>query len=144
MNRVLEGQCHCGGVRVRLETALEDDAIETRACQCGFCTGRAAITMSDPAGAVAFSSAHPLIRYRFASRTADFLICPGCGTYLGAAIAAPQGQFRAIVNVRGVRLHGFAPRAPVAMDYDGETPDAKRARRLAKWTPARILEGDEQ
>jgi hypothetical protein len=91
---------------------------------------------SDPCGSLSFlvNDDALLQRYRFGSRSADFLVCRACGVYVGAMIAAAIGRF-GIVNLRALRppLEGLPE--PVAMRYDGESPEARSARRARNWTP---------
>jgi hypothetical protein len=44
-----------------------------------------------------------LDRYRFGSKTADFLLCRDCGVYLGAVMQSARGGF-GIINARVLRL----------------------------------------
>ena len=83
------------------------------------------ITIRDPGA---------LLRYRFALRTADFLVCGRCGIYVGAMIHAEGGRF-AIVNVNA--LDDVAPfaRASLAVSYEAEDESARCARRAQRWTP---------
>ena len=77
------------------------------------------------------------MRYRFASRAADYILCRRCGVYLGA-IAEIGGGTYATLN-----LNGFDdPRLDLqaaAVSYEGESAEAKAERRRRRWTPARIV-----
>ena len=78
-----------------------------------------------------------LARYRFATRSAEFLLCTRCGVYLGAFLAH-EGRSVATVNVNTLGdRDAFPPSRPV--DYGDEPRDARIARRLARWTPAEIV-----
>ena len=71
-----------------------------------------------------------LLRYRFASRTADFLVCRNCGTYVAAVVTSSRGQF-ATLNVNAIAgIAAFPEAKPVS--YEGESGEQKRERR---WTP---------
>jgi hypothetical protein len=124
------GQCHCGAVRVGFES---DRALSPRACQCGFCRKHGARTVSDPAGRAELSFAVEPIRYRFASRAADYLVCSRCGVYV-AAVAEIGGALLATLN-----LNAFDdPRPEIEaqpVSYDGESTEEKAERRRARWTP---------
>lgn len=127
------GACHCGGVRVAFEAP---HAPSLRACQCSFCRAHGAKTASDPGGTLTITGNFSI--YRFASRTADVLICPICGVYIAASITGDDGRRRATLNVAGTMIPELkdAPAEPIS--YDAETPEQKRARRQAKWTPTTI------
>jgi hypothetical protein len=127
---ILEGGCHCGAFRAALETD-DPGALQVRACQCGFCRRHAARTVSDPDGTLRLSFSEAAVtRYRFGLKSADFLICKGCGDYM-AAVMDSVG----IVNVVAADIAVLAEREPDPMVYENETLDAKRQRRLSKWSP---------
>ena len=107
-----------------------------RACQCTFCRKHAALGTSDPGGDLRFSAdaSSELQRYRFALRTADFLICRRCGVYVGAIIETARGAF-GIVNLRALHAapDDVAPTNPVS--YADESIEQRRKRRRRGWTP---------
>ena len=132
---VLEGRCHCGAVRYTFHASQPPAQWIVRACQCSFCRAHGARTTSDPNGLVTFeiADASKLERYRFGTKTTDFLICKGCGVYLAAALTSTRGQF-ATLNVNAIQsLPDLAEAAPVS--YDGESADQRKARREQRWTP---------
>ena len=134
------GGCHCGNLSWRLTSALAAAALPARACQCGFCLRHGALTTSDPAGALGFAvrDASLLLRYRFATRSAEFLVCLRCGVYAGA-LMEERGRWCAIANLNTlVGRERIAP-VPQPMHYDGEDETARRARRSARWTPSQPL-----
>ncbi len=110
-----------------------------RACQCRFCRTHGARTTSDPGGSVRFRVAdeRKLNRYRFASKSADFMICRECGAYVASMIESPRGRF-ATINVNMLVVPLDVP-AATPVSYDAETPQQKLARREAKWTPVTDL-----
>jgi hypothetical protein len=124
------GGCHCGAVTLRYETAIPVEKWAPRACQCSFCRKHAARNVSDPAGHWHIQG--PVARYRFALRTADFLLCTTCGCYLGCAIAS-DGNWFGSVNLLMLDVEVSAPDAPC--DYDGEDAAQRISRRVTKWTP---------
>ena len=127
------GRCHCGAIRFAFET---ESPLAPRACQCSFCRKHGARTVADPAGSAALSLGAETIRYRFGSKTTDFLICGRCGVYAGAAVEL-NGQLYVTLN-----LNAFDdPRLGLAgtpVSYDAEDAEAKADRRREKWTPARL------
>jgi hypothetical protein len=140
---IMEGRCHCGAVHAAFETALDPDVIQVRACQCDFCRGRGGRTVSDPKGRLTLSfDERAVTRYRFASRSADFLLCRTCGAYVGVILSDAAGDV-GVVNVAGMGIEVLALRAPDFMDHlENETPEDKRARRKARWTPVTLkIEG---
>lgn len=128
---VYEGRCHCGAVSARFETELAPEAIDVRADQCSFCRRNGAKTASDPAGKLwlAFRESD-VERYRFGTRSADFIICRTCGTFIGAVI---DGY--GVLNVVGAGISALAERPARPVDYDGETFESRTERRRQRWTP---------
>lgn len=130
------GHCHCGAIGFDFRTALLPPDWSIRACQCSFCRARDALSSSDPAGELRFTAAQPehLQRYRFAMRTADFLLCRNCGVYIGAVIETANGRF-GIVNTHAlaVLLADIANVQPIS--YDAEQKAGRVARREDRWTP---------
>jgi hypothetical protein len=133
--RTYRGQCHCGALAFELRTARLPAAWPIRACQCSFCRSHGARTTSDPEASVRFiiPDESRLNRYRFASKSADFYVCHGCGAYVASVIDSPRGRF-ATLNVN-VIFPAVAVPAATPVTYDNETPAQKLARRELKWTP---------
>lgn len=132
-----QGGCHCRAIRFEFGT---DRGFAPRACQCSFCRKHGARSVSDPDGWVRLELGPEALRYRFASGSADYLVCGRCGIYVGA-IADLDGEMFATLN-----LNAFdEPRLelePVPVSYDGEDAATKKARRRARWTPARISQAE--
>jgi hypothetical protein len=131
-----EGQCHCGALAFRYHTELPVERWQVRACQCSFCRRHAALSTSDPAGLLEFriAAADAVQRYRFALRTADFLVCTRCGVYVGAQIDTGSGTF-GIVNARTLTAVAAALPAASPVSYAAEHAAQRLARRAQRWTP---------
>jgi hypothetical protein len=96
------------------------------------------MTVSDPAGRAVFDIERAaLTTYQFGTRTGTSLICARCGMYAGVMLE-DGGQVWSVLNVRGLAIAEFKDRTPEPVVYDGETPQARIARRKAKWTPTEI------
>lgn len=110
-------------------------ALRLRACQCGFCGRRGARTISDREGAATVRAASPeaLTRYRFGLRTADYLLCAACGTYVAAV--QPDDPPIAVINVGGLGVPEFEDREPEPVNYGGETLEQRLRRRRGYWMP---------
>ena len=87
-------------------------------------------------GTLQFGCSRPelLQRYRFATGTAEFLVCRECGVYLGAQTSSDGARF-GILNTLTLNLAAGELPSPEAMNYDGETAESRRVRRAARWTP---------
>lgn len=130
------GGCHCGAVRLRYTTSLPPGRWSIRACQCRFCRAHDALSTSDPAGSLEFTCDEPglLQRYRFALKTADFLLCRRCGVYVGAVIETPGGRY-GIVNTHALDETPPDIADVGAISYDGEDTAGRVSRREERWTP---------
>ena len=131
-----DGGCHCGAIGFQFRTQVAPAGWSIRACQCRFYRLHDALSTSDPAGELTFIAdrAELLQRYRFALRTADFLLCRDCGVYIGAVIETDAGCF-GIVNTHALAEQpgDLADVAPIS--YDGEDTDGRISRREDRWTP---------
>lgn len=135
------GSCHCGAVQVDLELSGAPAEMRVRACQCEFCRPRGARTIADMGGSATIRVSGPkaLTRYRFGLKTADYLLCAACGTYVAAVQLddTPIG----VVNVGGLGVPEFEGRDGEPVSYGGETVNARLARRRSYWMPIRIEDG---
>jgi hypothetical protein len=136
--RTFKGGCHCGAVAVEFETDIPPEAMEIRACQCGFCRKQDSQAMSDPSGRLEIRSAAGLDRYRFGHGRADYLRCTRCGIYLGAVTETDDG-LRGFILTRILDDRAFFTRKAVAVSFDAEPDRDRQSRRAAKWTPATLV-----
>ncbi len=136
-----EGSCHCGAIRLRFRATRPLAELPLRRCGCSFCRRHGARTVADPGGTLDIR-AEPgvLARYLFGRRTADFLLCGRCGVYVAAALSH-DGRTVATLNVNTLEARDTLDPAPPLADYEDETIEARLARRLARWTPATVVEG---
>jgi hypothetical protein len=154
----LSGGCHCGALAVELTTAraigeasgasrvasgeavpsgrpVSIEALPLRACQCSFCRRHGARNTVDRDGRVRIiADAGALVRYRFALRTVDFLVCGRCGVY----VACVLDDAFASVNTRALDDAARFTQPEIPFNYSGESAEARRARRLVTWTPASV------
>jgi hypothetical protein len=135
----IEGECHCGRVKVRVSLSRASEDFELRACQCSFCARHGARTFADPNGRAIIEAHTPemLQRYRFGLRTADYLICTECGVYIGVLLEAGGAQL-VTLNAGGLDIPEFRGRPARPVNYDAETFEERVRRRLAAWMPAEL------
>jgi len=133
------GGCHCGNLRLTLRLSQPPADTQLRACACSFCRAHNKRTTSDPHGSVDIHAANWSVveRYRFGTRTAEFLICKRCGVYIGAIGETASGTC-AIINTIGLDDRAAFTQQPDPVDHDGEVAGDRLARRAANWTPATI------
>lgn len=130
------GQCFCGSIGYDYSTSVAPADWSIRACQCAFCRAHDALSTSDPAGELRFHANNTanLQRYRFAMRTADFLLCRECGVYIGAVIETGQGRF-GIINTHSLAETPDDIAAVEPISYDKEDKQGRVGRREERWTP---------
>jgi hypothetical protein len=130
-----QGGCHCGNLRVRLRLTKPPEEQPVRSCACSFCLRHGTRTVSDPKGeARIWGDFSQVVRYRFGSRTADYLLCAQCGVYVAAVCDTPVGN-RAVINTRCLEDQEAFVREAEHPNYDDETTDARLARRERNWMP---------
>jgi hypothetical protein len=131
------GSCHCGNLRWTLHSALSLAQLPVRTCGCSFCRKHGLLTTSDPRGEMEFGLTNPaaVLRYRFETGTADFVICGRCGVYVGAQMEE-AGRCYAIANLRTLDGEGELGKVQ-PMDYSRESVAERVSRRASRWTPVR-------
>lgn len=134
---IYRGACHCGAVRAEFET---NAPVRLRHDGCSFCASRGVKSASDANGALKLTSAKALTRYRFGHKTADFLICPACGTYVATYMQGPRGPV-GVINVVGLQIPELKDEPYDLASLDGETEGDRITRRLSRWTPMTLTEG---
>ena len=134
---IYSGACHCGAVSAEYET---DAPVRLRQDGCSFCSSRGVKSASDANGRLALNATHKLTRYRFGQKTADFLVCPICGTYVGSMMLGPNGPV-GVINVVGLRVAELKDEPAELKSLEGESPEERNARRLSRWTPLILVEG---
>lgn len=134
-SHAFEGRCHCGAIGFIFRTSQPPARWAVRACQCSFCRGHGARTIADPEGSVTFqiTEASKLRRYRFGTRSSDFLVCGNCGVYVAALLTSSNGQF-ATLNINTIRAPLEVPEA-APVSYEGESGEQRQSRREQRWTP---------
>ena len=134
------GGCHCENISVTLRLSRAPEQMPLRSCSCAFCRAHGTRTLSDRDGLVEITAGDWSLveRYRFGSRTADYLLCRHCGVYIGAVCDTRTGQ-RAVLNVNCLVDRAAFTQTPVAPDYDGETIDTRLDRRAMNWMPAVVV-----
>ncbi|KGQ20427.1 Inner membrane protein [Lysobacter dokdonensis DS-58] len=131
---MIDGACHCGNLRIALDWPADAARIPARACGCTFCRKHGAVWTSHPAAALAVRIEDParVARYAFGTRTADFLVCAGCGVVV-AATCDIDGRTYAVVNINTFEGVDAARFDRSDSDVEGETVDARLARRRSRW-----------
>lgn len=133
---IYRGACHCGVVSAEYET---DAPVRLRADGCGFCSSRGVKSASDPEGRLTLTATQKPLRYRFGHKTADYLICPVCGTYVGTYMEGPRGPI-GVINVVGLRISELKNLPVTLTSLEGESVEERLQRRISRWTPMTLAE----
>ncbi|WP_246263179.1 GFA family protein [Parasphingopyxis algicola] len=133
------GSCHCGALTLDFASEKSPADLGARTCQCSYCRKHGASWTSDPEGRAELAVAGPVSRYRFGTKTADFLVCATCGVVL-AAVSEIDGRLRGVVRVDCLDDSAAFLAQAAPMDLDGEVLDARLDRRAQRWTPVAITE----
>jgi hypothetical protein len=133
---IYRGACHCGAVRAEYET---DQPVRLRQDGCGFCSTRGVKSASDPEGSLRIAASTRLNRYRFGHKTADFLICPVCGTYVATSMDGPRGPI-GVANVIGLNIAELKNLPATLTSLEGESVEERLQRRVSRWTPLELTE----
>lgn len=133
---IYRGACHCGVVDAEYET---NGPVRLRADGCSFCSSRGVKSASDPEGRLRLTATKRLTRYRFGHKTADFLICPDCGTYVATHTEGPRGPI-GVINVVGLQITELTHLPTTLTSLEGESLDERLQRRASRWTPMKLTE----
>ncbi len=128
----LSGGCHCGTMSYDLEWPDEAGPKAARICTCAFCTRHNIRYISHPDAVLALRirNADDVNRYRFATATAQFLICRECGV-MPVIIGHQDGALQAVVNANTLEDFEMPEAAPIS--YDGESLNERLKRRKKNW-----------
>jgi quercetin dioxygenase-like cupin family protein len=134
---MLTGSCHCGNIEYVFSTQKHIGSFIPSKCDCDFCKKHSAEYISDPDGEVEISVREDIIpiKYVFNLKTAEYLSCPTCGTFVCATIKN-QGKFFSVTNIRTLdfefqKLLGNKNETC----WDGESREQRKERRFKTWTP---------
>ena len=132
--RTIEGKCHCGNIRFRLEWPVSGETIAVRACGCTFCTKHGGVYTSHPDAGLHARISDPtrLKKYAFGTSTAEFHVCSECGV-VPFVTSTIDGSTYAVVNVN--TFEGVAAEELVESkaDFDGEDVGQRLERRKRNW-----------
>ena len=130
------GGCHCGVLKIIYRTDIDPARWPLRHDGCSFCRRHGVAATSDPSGEIAIEidDVSRVRRYRFAQRTAEFLLCGECGVFV-AALADTASGARGVINARVLDGVALDFNAVTAVHFDDESPAQRTERRSRNWTP---------
>ena len=136
----LTGGCHCRNITYEAQFPFPAEKLPARYCSCNYCRMHGGYYASHPEGVITLSidDTTRTSRYRFGSKTTDFLICTNCGI---VAILLDTIQDKAYGLLRLNTLDKPVSFANIPwVNNEGEDPQARRLRRLKSWTPVTYAE----
>ncbi|HUL56272.1 MAG TPA: hypothetical protein VLT60_04705 [Usitatibacter sp.] len=131
---LIRGGCHCRNVTFALRWDPDPAEIAARACTCSFCAKHGGVWTSNPKGSLRVRIEDParVSAYEFGTKTASFHVCNRCGV-VPVVTSTIDGHLYAVVSVNA--FEGVDPallrRSPAT--FDGESQDARLARRVRNW-----------
>jgi len=130
----IAGKCHCGNISYTMEFdgALAD--IPVRACTCSFCVKHGGAWTSHPGARLDVTVRDPArhARYEFATKTAEFHICTGCGV-VPLVTCRLDDRTLAVVNVNTFDDIDLSTLKKAPMSFEGEQIEQRLARRQRNW-----------
>ena len=132
-----KGRCHCGAITVEFETNTDPATIDVRECQCAFCRAHGAESASDPNGRIRYIERETgdIVRYRFGTKSCDFIICRHCGVYLGAVMEDDETPGFSTTQIKHFEDRALFTKTARHPDYDDEPLTNRLTRRRRNWTP---------
>lgn len=130
----IQGSCHCRNIGFEYIIEPAPQSLPARACGCGFCTRHGAVWTSTPHGSlvVRVTDDAAVIRYEFGTRTALFHVCARCGV-VPLVSCQLDGRVYAVVNVNTLQDIDPAMLDRSASNFEGESVEARLARRARNW-----------
>jgi hypothetical protein len=123
-------------VRFRFTPSTAPADLPVTTCNCSFCRRHGPRLTADPNGRMELrSDIGALLRYRFASRDADFILCSRCATYVAQMMELPDRRRVGVINVNCLDDQEAFQQPAVLVEPVHETLAQKRERRGAAWTP---------
>ena len=131
---LIRGRCHCGNIAFALDWPPDAAQINARACGCTFCTAHGGVWTAHPQARlqVGITDRSLVSQYEFGTRTAQFQVCAHCGV-VPLVTSRIAGRLYAVVNVNTFENVDPAAVLRAAASFDGESEEARLARRQRFW-----------
>jgi hypothetical protein len=132
MNR-LNGSCFCKNICFGFSTEIPPEELSYRTCSCEFCTKHGSVYISDPNGSldIVIANESTVIKYKFETETADFIICSHCGA-MPVVVSRIEGKLYGVVNAKCID-DPIRISEPTNKDFSGETKEERLNRRKKAW-----------
>jgi len=136
--KTYEASCECNNINYFFTTLVAPDFWPVRKCNCSFCSKHVNhIHCSDPKGSVIFlfSDLQNVSLYRHGTKTADFVICKTCNSYMAAVMITNKGRF-SVINLEHL-IYGIKFNKINILSWVDEDLESRLARRHTTWTPVK-------
>jgi len=132
----IKGSCHCRNIQFELDWPESEAVIPVRKCGCDYCSKHEGAWTSHPEAqlVVRIGDSSAVSEYRFATGTADFLVCACCGV-VPVVLSEINEKLHAVVNVNSFDDADSLSYSCSATDFDGEEEVARLQRRERNWIP---------
>ncbi|WP_298969293.1 hypothetical protein [uncultured Roseobacter sp.] len=134
------GSCHCGAIRIELETSRAPQDQVLGACQCSFCRKHNTRAFSDPSAKVVITADNPhaVQLYEFGLKTSKQVICNRCGVYVAMILIDGERVF-SVLNIDTLDDRALFTQSVEARVYDSESATERIERRRKRWTPTTLV-----
>jgi len=138
----IKGSCHCGNIKFKLHTNVEENDLPLRSCVCTFCLKQNGVYTSLADSELVFSvqDSNKVNRYQFGHKTADFFVCRTCGI-VPIILSKIDERLYGIVNICASENSDINKTNHQRKDFDGESEGNRLERRKKFWIP-NVLEVD--
>ena len=132
--------CHCRAIRVELMTTTDPSRVDIRLCQYSFCRAHVAISASDPDDKIKSLEVlkNSIGRYKFGTKSCDFIICRHCSVYLGAIMLDNHKTGYATTQIKHFEYFQLFTKKLRQAHYEKEGIEVRLERRPNTWTPLSI------
>ena len=139
----INGSCHCKNICFVLRWPDPDTEIPVRMCGCTFCKkhGGSWTSHRDSDLAIAIDDESLVSKYRFGTKTADFVVCSVCGV-TPLVLCEIEDTLYAVVNVNTFEDADRISYSSSMTDFDGEDTGSRLERRKRNWIPQVILKNN--
>ena len=134
--KTYKASCGCNNIKYYFNTAVLPGVWPVRKCTCFFCSRHTNhVHCADPNGSVSYGFSNPdqVTRHRHGTKTADFLVCTVCDSYMGAVMLTDKGTF-AVLNIEHLVDDLLLPETG-SLAWESEDLESRLARRHKTWTP---------
>ena len=127
-----EGGCSCKNIVISLFLDSELSQYTPRACQCSYCKKKNAAYISFPDWKleVKIKNSVHINKFRFSTRTADFVSCKICDELIYVVSKIGNKNY-SVVNITAFKNVQFPD--PVKTDFDSELQSERIIRRKSNW-----------